>query len=193
MPALIKTHYKCEIVWTGVVRTRPSIEVDGEAVNDLVIGWDGVAGMAHSGRTRPSDSRVLQQHAKGTEIANVRQITIVSQEELDFVAEKLGLSVINPEWVGANMVVKGLSDFSHVPPSSRLQAENGTTLIVDMQNYPCHQIGKTIERDKPGFGKAYKEHAKARRGVTAWVERPGTLRPGDLLTLHMPEQRAWQP
>ena len=90
MPALIKTHYKCEIVWTGVVRTRPSIEVDGEAVNDLVIGWDGVAGMAHSGRTRPSDSRVLQQHAKGTEIANVRQITIVSQEELDFVAEKLG-------------------------------------------------------------------------------------------------------
>jgi MOSC domain-containing protein YiiM len=31
-----------------------------------------------------------------------------------------------------------------------------------------------------------------KRGVTAWVERPGDLVLGDVLRLHCPEQRAWQ-
>ena len=35
--------------------------------------------------------------------------------------------------------------------------------------------------------------AEGRRGVTAWVERPGDIRVGDSLTLFLPDQRAWAP
>ena len=35
--------------------------------------------------------------------------------------------------------------------------------------------------------------AKGLRGVTAWVERPGCLRIGDPLRLHVPDQRPWRP
>lgn len=191
MPALAPTEYTCEIVWLGCVTERKSLEVDTEVREDLSVDWDGVDGGAHSGRTRKSDSRVKSQHAMGTDIANVRQISIVSQEEIDQISAYLKIDDFDPAWLGANIVVKGLSDFSHVPPSSRLQAANKTTLIIDMQNQPCTQISKTIERDKPGHGKAFKDAAKGKRGVTAWVERPGLLRIGDSLRLHTPTQRAW--
>jgi len=135
---------------------------------------------------------VLQQHPRGTDIINVRQLSIVSQEEIDQIARDMGLAQLNPQWLGATMVVSGCRDFSHIPPSSRLQAQQGTTLVVDMQNHPCHQVGMTIERDLPGQGKSFKAHAKGKRGVTAWVERPGDLALGDVLRLHCPVQRAWQ-
>tara|TARA_B100000787_G_scaffold75153_1_gene55365 strand:- start:394 stop:543 length:150 start_codon:yes stop_codon:yes gene_type:complete len=42
-----------------------------------------------------------------------------------------------------------------------------------MRNYPCHQIGMTIESDLLEHGKSFKKHAKGWRSVTAWVERAG--------------------
>ena len=62
-----------------------------------------------------------------------------------------------------------------------------------MQNHPCHQIGKTIDLDLPGKGQEFTHHAKGRRGITAWVERPGQLNLGDMLKLHCPKQRSCQP
>ena len=192
MPALVATNVSLTITWLGVVTHRHEIEIETEPRQILQLDWDGVADAAHRGRIRASDSRVLQQHSRGTDIINVRQLSIVSQEELEQIARDMGLAHINPQWLGATMVVSGCPDFSHIPPSSRLQAPQGTTLVVDMQNYPCHQVGMTIERDLPGQGKSFKAHAKGKRGVTAWVERPGDLVLGDMLRLHCPEQRAWQ-
>lgn len=194
MPALIPTDYFGTITWLGAVMHRPRVEIETTPLGDAVdITWDGVAGAAHSGRTRPSDSRVLAQHEKGTQIANVRALSIVAAEDLAHIAAELGLEACNPEWLGANIVVQGFPDFSFLPPSSRLQADNGTTLIVDMQNHPCHQVAKTIEAVHPGKGIRFKDVAKGRRGVTAWTERPGRLCIGDRLQLHMPGQRGWEP
>jgi len=192
MPALEATDVYLTITWLGVVTHRREIEIETEPRKRLQSDWDGVVGAAHRGRTRASDSRVLQQHPRGTDIINVRQLSIVSQEEIDQIARDMGLAQFNPQWLGATMVVSGCRDFSHIPPSSRLQAQQGTTLVVDMQNHPCHQVGMTIERDLPGQGKSFKAHAKGKRGVTAWVERPGDLALGDVLRLHCPVQRAWQ-
>jgi hypothetical protein len=61
-----------------------------------------------------------------------------------------------------------------------------------MQNRPCRFPAKTIESARPGHGKRFKEVAEGRRGVTAWVERPGVLRLGEGLRLHVPDQRPWQ-
>jgi MOSC domain-containing protein YiiM len=193
MTALVATEYSAQIVWLGVITQRKSVELQTEARSFIKIDWNGVLGSAHSGRTRFSDVRVSQQHDKGTEISNVRQLSIVSQEDIEQISAGMCMGQFDPSWLGANLVVSGLPDFSHLPPSSRLQSANGTTLIVDMQNQPCHQIGKTIDLDFPGKGREFTHHAKGRRGITAWVERPGQLNLGDTLKLHCPEQRNWQP
>ena len=193
MQALEPTEHVGIIDWLGIITDRPAIEVETVPVDVLELGWDGPTGAAHAGRTRASDSRVLKQHAQGTEIANVRQVSIVSAEDIEMIRAAMRLDEFDPRWMGPNIVVSGIPDFSHVPPSSRLQADDGTTLIVDMQNFPCHQIGRTINLDRPGLGTGFKAAAGGLRGVTAWVERPGTLRPGQALRLHVPVQRTWAP
>ena len=150
MTALVATEYSAQIVWLGVITQRKSVELQTEARSFIKIDWNGVLGSGHSGRTRFSDVRVSQQHDKGTEISNVRQLSIVSQEDIEQISVGMCMGQFDPSWLGANLVVSGLPDFSHLPPSSRLQSANGTTLIVDMQNHPCHQIGKTIDLDFPG-------------------------------------------
>jgi hypothetical protein len=87
--------------------------------------------------------------------------------------------------------LSGIVDFSHLPPGSRLQATNGTTLVIDMENRPCNLPARVIEKVQPGHGKAFMKSATGRRGVTAWVEREGALVLGDHLRLHIPDQPAW--
>ena len=78
-----------------------------------------------------------------------------------------------------------------MPPSSRLQGPDGCTLVIDMENRACVLPGRVIEAQHPGAGTRFKTAANGRRGVTAWVERPGTLRLGDTLRLHVPDQPVW--
>ena len=191
MPALIKTKHVGKIVWLGVVSDRAAA-LRSAAVTELAATFDGLEGEDHGGAMRPSCSRVRTQYPKGTVIRNTRQICVVSAEEMAAVAAEMGVEVFNPEWCGANIVVEGLPDFTHLPPSSRLQMSDGTTLTVDMENQPCHLPAPVIDEDAPGHGRAFKQAAKGRRGVTAWVEREGNLRVGDSVTLHIPAQRAWR-
>ena len=191
MPALLPTEYVATITWLGRV-TDDAQDIRSEPVREVDVTWDGMPGETHGGRTRPACVRVKDQHLKGTEIANVRQLSIVSAEEMAAIAGEIGLSEVRPEWLGASMVVEGIGDFSHLPPSSRLQTDAGTALVIDMQNRPCVWPGKELEKDHPGKGKLFKPAAAHRRGVTAWVERPGPLRVGDILRLHIPDQRPWR-
>jgi hypothetical protein len=69
----------------------------------------------------------------------------------------------------------------------------GLTLVVDMENLPCVLPGREVEAEEPGRGAAFKPAAAGLRGVTAWVERLGTLALGDRLRLFIPAQRAWAP
>lgn len=192
MPALIKTQYTGKIIWLGKIRDR-DLTLRSRPQAELTAAFTGIEGEDHGSDTRASCSRVTTQYPKGTEIRNTRQICIMSAEELAEIAQAMGLDRFNPEWAGAGMIVEGIPDFSHVPPSSRLQAGSGATLTVDMQNRPCHLPAPIIDEDAPGTGKSFKSHAKGRRGVTAWVEREGSLKVGDTITLHVPDQRTWNP
>ena len=190
MPALIPTDFTAKIIWLGRVSDRDAT-LRAESLDEVMATFSGVEGEEHAGLTRPSCSRVTSQYPRGTDIRNVRQFSILSAEDLDAIASRMGIDAINPAWVGASMVLQGIPDFTHVPPSSRLQSSAGTTLVVDMENRPCHLPAKVIDEDAPGKGKAFKTAAKGRRGVTAWVEREGILRVGDTVTLHVPDQRPW--
>ena len=110
MPALVPTDHHAEIVWTGSVPGEASIR--SEPRDSLTLTFDGVVEEGrHAGRNRPSCSRVTSQHPKGTEIANVRQLCIVSGEEMDAIAAELGLEALEPEWMGATSVRRGIADF----------------------------------------------------------------------------------
>ena len=191
MPALKPTSFRAKITFLGRVPDRDA-SLRSEPLNEVHATYAGVEGEDHSGFTRLSCGRVTSQHPRGTNIRNVRQFAIVSAEEMAAVVANMGLDTFDPTWVGASMVIEGLPDFTHLPPSSRLQSEAGTTLVVDMENRPCHLPAKVIDEDAPGFGKAFKAAAKGKRGVTAWVEREGPLCVGDVLRLHVPDQPVWR-
>ncbi len=191
MPALKLTNYSCEIVWLGQVSNSDN-DLRAVPVSTLSLKFGGSEGECHSGLSRKSCSRLITQYPRGTVIANVRQLSIISQEELDQIALEVGLSKLDPALVGASMVVQGLPDFSHVPPSSRLMVESGASIIVDMENRPCSLPSQVIEKVHPGCGKAFKNAARNRRGVTAWVECEGLLCIGDKLRLHIPDQPIWR-
>lgn len=191
MPALIKTDLAARITWLGRVKDREDTLV-ADALEQVEATLDGFAGEYHGGATRPSCSRFTMLHPKGTEVRNSRQISILSAEELAGIAEALGLEVLDPALLGASMVVEGIPDFSHVPPGARLQAPSGATLTIDLENGPCQFPAQEIEKVHPGHGKRFKPAAEGRRGVTAWVERPGALAVGDAVELFVPTQPAWR-
>lgn len=190
MPALKPTEFTCEITWLGRVADRAAA-LASEPLQAIDLDWTGIDGEEHGGITRESCSRVLSQHPRGTEIRNVRQLSVVSEEDLADIARKMGVDGLAPALLGASMAVKGIPDFTHLPPSSRLQAPSGATLVIDMENRPCVLPGPGIEEVHPGKGKLFKPAAEGRRGVTAWVERPGVVRLGDTLRLHIPDQPVW--
>ena len=192
MAGLIETEYRAEVVWLGFVpRDGGSLRAQARERLDLLFG--GVSGEQHEGIQRPSCSRVTNLYEKGTAITNTRQLSILGAEELEGIAQEMGLEELDPGLLGASMILRGIPDFTHVPPGSRLQAASGATVTVDLENGPCVLPAREIEAEAPGFGKAFKPAAMDRRGVTAWVERPGTIRLGDMLTLFLPDQRAWAP
>ncbi len=192
MPALTPTEITGEIVWIGRVPDRDA-SLRSEQVESAALTFAGIPGEAHGGETRPSCSRVVSQYPKGTEIRNVRQLTVLSAEELAEIATECGLDALDPAMAGASLVIRGIPDFTHLPPSSRLQFPDGSAIVVDMENRPCHLPAKVINADHPGAGNKFKVAAMGKRGVTAWVECEGQVKVGDTVRLHVPDQRAWQP
>lgn len=192
MPTLKKTEYTGEVIWLGHVPAATGTVRSG-STEQIDLSFGGQAGARHDGVNRASCIRVRNLYAEGTEIRNVRQLTILSAEQLDAIAAEMDLETLDPGLLGATLVLRGIPDFTHIPPASRLQAPSGLTLTVDMENRPCLYPAREIEIEQPGHGAAFKPAATNRRGVTAWVERPGTIALGDSLTLFVPDQRAWAP
>ncbi|MGB3244805.1 MAG: sulfurase [Sulfitobacter sp.] len=184
------TKFTATISWLGCVPlNRPDIR--SQPLTTVRATYAGFANDFHGGLTRKSCVRVTDRHNKGTDIRNTRQLSILSAEEMAGIAQEIGLEMLAPEQLGASLVLTGIPDFTLIPPASRLQAANGTTLVIDVENGPCNLPAREIEEDSPGHGKAFKAAARGRRGVTAWVEREGDLRLGDTLRLFVPDQPIW--
>lgn len=167
--------------------------LESVSLDSVTASYEGFDGEDHGGLTRPSCSRVKLQYKKGTEIRNSRQISILGKEELQAVAEEMGLDEIAPEWVGANLILEGIPLLTQLPPSSRLIFEGGAALVVDMENGPCRFAAEQIETHRPGKGMSFAKVAAGRRGVTAWVEKTGDIALGEEVRLHIPPQRLYEP
>ncbi len=169
-------------------------EQNATELEHVRVSYAGFEGDTYASLTRPACVRTKAQYPVGTAIRNVRQLTIVSAEELRDIGVAMGLpGPVRPGWVRANLVVSGLPKFTQIPPSSRLLVKDGAALAIDMENEACAVPGRLIEKVYPGFGKYFRDAAYGRRGVTAWVEREGHLARGAEIELHIPPQRLYEP
>lgn len=146
------------------------------ALGDVVLGFGGIEGDRHFGLTRKAGVR--EPHLpRGVEMRNVRQLSIVSVEELAAVAATLGADVIEWEKLGANLVLEGLPKLTSLAPSSRLVFPSGACVVVDSENAPCSKPARAL--GQPKFVKA----AWHLRGLVGWVERVGQVSVGDVVAI----------
>lgn len=179
------------------VFAAPFDHFETRSIEALELGFDGVADDFHSGVTRKSGGREPW-YPRGTEIRNERQLTIVSPDELAVVASRMGLPAVKPEWLGANLLLSGLPRLSFLPAGTLLFFRNGVTLKIDGQNHPCRLAGRAVAdnaltEDREAGALAFAREARRLRGLTAWVEKPGRIVPGEEITVRVPEQWIYQP
>jgi len=170
----------------------PHDHFETRVVEELRLGFDGIAGDFHGGTTRRSGGREPW-YPRGTEMRNERQLSLVAADELAIVAQRMSLEEIKPEWIGANLVIDGVPQLSMLPAGSLLFFKGGVTLKVDGQNKPCRVAGQSIAEhvgaaDRNATALLFPKEAKRMRGLVAWVEKPGTIRVGEEISVRVPEQ-----
>ncbi|MGE5700977.1 MAG: MOSC domain-containing protein [Clostridia bacterium] len=150
------------------------------SVPNITIELGGIPGDRHYGVLRPADSR-QSIYPRGTMIANRRQLSIVSTEDLQQIAENMGIPEIRPEWLGANILLSGYPALTSLPQGARLLFPDGTGLISERENLPCIGPGNIIARmyNQPKLAPQFVKVAHKLRGIVCSVEREGTIFEGD--------------
>lgn len=165
--------------------------LEKQPVAEARLLFSGMEGDCHGGLTRKSDSRMLKQYKRGTEVRNSRQLSILSAEELAEVALRMGIPAVKPEWVGANMVVRGIPDLTLLPPGTRLQFASGAMIVIDAENHPCRYPADIIAKYNPEAKQGFVKAAMHKRGLVGWVEAEGVIRTGDSIAIWIPPQRIY--
>ncbi len=176
---------------TGVYAARGEDFVT-EAVGELKLGFEGIERDFHQGHTRRSGSREPW-YPRGTEMRNERQLSIVAPDELGVIAERMGIAEVKAEWIGANLVLDGIPRLSMLPSGTMLFFAGGVTVKVDAQNGPCRLAERAGIPDVTAGALLFPKVAKRLRGLVAWVEKPGIIMPGELVSVRVPEQWIYRP
>lgn len=167
------------------------------ATDKITLDAGGIAGDCHYGHSRKAGGREPW-YPRGTVIRNDRQVSLVCEEELNKIAAQMGLAQIRPEWIGANIVVQGIADFTLLPAGTVLFFGSGLTLKLNGVNSPCKIAGQSIARHIKAENEAvtalsFVKTARYLRGQTAWVEKAGNVTSGDLISARIPEQIFYAP
>lgn len=165
-------------------------------VDALELTYGGIKGDYHEGLTRKSGGREPW-YPRGTEMRNERSLSILSEEELSQIADGMKLELVDPGWIGANLVFEGIPNMSYLPSRSLIMFDHGVTLRIDGYNAPCRYAGGSIathigsdaeDTTKTETAFSFVKEAHMKRGLVAWVEREGTVRAGDAFTVRIWEQ-----
>ena len=174
----------------GLYRTFDKKSFVTTEVIKLSLTLAGIPGDRHSGFHKSAGVREKNLYAKGIPIANHRQWSALSVEELDMIADKMGLDEISPTYIGANFLIEGIPFFTQLPPFTRLRIGNGklqSTLVVYEENLPCKFPEE--EMRKAGLeptGDRFPIAALNKRGLVGWVENGGRIMPGDPVEVQVP-------
>lgn len=174
-PRVLATH-----VW-------PLGEPTPVAVASLDMDWGGPVGDRHHGETMSSDTRQAKVFTRGTTIRNHRQLSIVDAAELAKIATSLRIENIDPGIIADNICTEGIDNLTSLPRMTRLEFPSGAVVMLGGPNAPCTIAGALVEQAYGSRPESFPKAAMGLRGVTGWVERPGTVTPGDLITIYPPD------
>ncbi|MGB7287619.1 MAG: molybdenum cofactor sulfurase [Salaquimonas sp.] len=169
-----------------------------QPADELSVSHEGIANDFHAGISRKSGGREPW-YPRGTEMRNERQVSILSVEELKDMASAMAIEKLDAGWIGANLVLDGIPNLSFLPPRTLLFFEGGVTLRVDGYNAPCRLAGGSIAKHvgvsapdgdftKTDMALEFKNAAYMKRGLVAWVEKVGVIKPGEAVTARIWEQ-----
>ncbi|WP_417686266.1 MOSC domain-containing protein [Roseibium sp.] len=179
----------------AVFQTTRKSDFRTQRTECLDLALDGLAGDRHGGFSRRSGGREPW-YPRGTEMCNERQISILCADELSVVAERMELDRVEPEWLGANVLLAGLTNLSLIPPRTRLVFNSGAVIRVDGDNAPCRAAGRAIAENFPereGLDLLFPKVAKRLRGLVGYVEKAGKIATDDGVTAFIPEQWIYDP
>mgnify|MGYP001568339053 CR=1 FL=1 len=177
-------------VLTGIFIASNPNSLVSKRVSSVQVLECGFLGDKHTGWLRGADVRA-RRYPEGTVIWNSRQLSLVSEEELAFVASKLGIPEIKPEWLGANICIRGILDFSFLQPRTKVfipDKDGGLDIgiYITAPNKPCIGPGKIIQANYPDVPDLAVEFPKAainKRGVVAVVEHGGFIQEGAIVSV----------
>ena len=173
---------KASPIATGVVVATHVWPADSDTpigVPALDLDWGGAVGDRHHGVTMASDGRQADVYSRGTEIRNHRQLSIVDAAELAEIAAALGIDELAPGTIADNVCTSGIRDLTLLEPMSRLEFASGAVLMTGGRNAPCTIAGRMVQARYGSPAERFPKAAFDLRGITAWVERPGSIRVGD--------------
>lgn len=142
---------------------------------------------------------------KGGEIANFREISITSREELAEIAGALSLGgAILAGSLGENMIISGVPRLSQLPTGTMLFFSKGrdksaqkrtAVIVIWKENTPCAAPGEVIEHIFPDShaSRLFAKAAIGKRGVVGSVYSSGLIHKGDTVTVYVPTQRLYMP
>ena len=150
------------------------------AVIRLVAGL-GVEGDAHAGELVKHRSRVRRDPTQ----PNLRQVHLVHGELHDELA-CAGFTV-RPGDIGENVTTRGI-DLLALPTGTRLKLGEAATVEITGLRNPCYQLdgfqqglmAATLDKDRDG-------NLIRKAGVMSIVLIGGEVRPGDLITITLPD------
>ena len=99
-----------------------------QSVDQLELTYNGIAGDYHEGLTRLSGGREPW-YKRGTPMRNERQVSILAEDELAQIAQNMNIEQLKPGWIGGNLVIDGISNFSLLPPRTVLIFEGGENYV----------------------------------------------------------------
>lgn len=173
-PVVIATH-----IW-------PAGDAAPQAVDSLTLTWGGAEGDRHFGETMTSDTRTAKAYARGTTIRNHRQISIVDLGDLNTIAAAMGLGELAPGVIADNICTSGIENLTQLPAMSRLAFPSGAVIITGGENLPCVIAGGLVRERYGTKPESFPKAAMGLRGITGWVDHPGTISPGDAITIYPP-------
>lgn len=183
----------------SVPRPRPAgiLPFVTAPVETMALDFSGIPGDPHAGATRRAGPRD-KWLPRGTIIRNDRQLSAVCPIELAAISARLDIAELRPEWLGANLLIAGLSDLSALATGSRLAIGgqwggkgrfDGTAVLrVEAYNDPCRRAGRAIaqalERAELQF--AFVKAARELRGLVLSVDLPGVVAVSDTVVIVPP-------
>ena len=113
------------------------------------------------------------------------------------ISKDMGVEGIDAGWIGANLMLEEIPNLTLLPPRTLLIFDGGVTLRVDGYRGPCRfsggsvaqHLGSDVENPKDTqIAFDFVKSAHMKRGLVAWVERQGSIKPGEGVTARLWEQ-----